>query len=331
MTNVKVGFIGVGGIASVHLKNISNIEHASIAAVCDISAERVKQVGEQYKANGYTDIDEMLKNESLDALFVCVPPFAHGDIEEKAAALGIHMMVEKPLGLNLENVTAKAKVIEESGIICATGYCLRYLDTVSKAKEYLQGKDIAMVRGHYITSFVQTPWYRSMAKSGGQLVEQSTHTLDLIRYLAGDVNTVYANMALRLLGDIPDIDIPDVTSVSITLESGAIGHLTSSFTQADHYTGIELLGRNFRVVLDNTTLHIIEKDKTISYKSTLDFYAAQDRAFIDAVRLNDKELVLAPYGEALKTLAVTLAANASNKTGEAIHLSEFMSALSCVN
>lgn len=328
MANVKVGFIGVGGIASVHLKNISSIEHATITAVCDISAERVKQAGDQYRANGYTNVDEMLDNESLDALFICVPPFAHGDIEEKAAARGIHMMVEKPLGLDLEIVAAKAKVIEEAGIICSTGYCLRYLDTVSKAKDYLRGKEIAMVRGHYITSFVQTPWYRLMNKSGGQLVEQSTHTLDLIRYLAGDVTTVYANMALQLMGDIPDIDIPDVTSVSMTLESGAIGHLASSFTQADHYTGIELLGRDFRVVLDNSTLHIIDKEKTISYKSSHDFYGEQDRAFIDAVRLNNQELVLAPYGEAVKTLAVTLAANASSKSGKAIHLSEFMSASS---
>lgn len=326
LENVRVGFIGVGGIAAVHLEHINQNEHATIVAVCDISTERVKQVGEQYGVKSYTDVDEMLGNEIIDALFVCVPPFAHGNIEEKAAARGIHLMVEKPLGLEMENVIAKAKAIKEAGIICASGYCLRYLDTISKAKEYLQDKQIAMVRGHYITSFVQTPWYRVMDKSGGQLVEQSTHTLDLIRYLAGDVNTVYANMALQVMGDIPDIDIPDVTSVNLTFASGAIGHLVSSFTQADHYSGLEILGRDFRVVLDNTTLHIIDKDTTISYKSKLDFYGEQDRAFIDAVRFSKKELVLAPYEEAVKTLAVTLAANTSSKTGQAIHLSEFMSA-----
>ncbi|PLR69170.1 Gfo/Idh/MocA family protein [Bacillus sp. UMB0893] len=331
MAKVKVGFIGVGGIASVHLKNLSLNEHAEIAAVCDLSEERVKEASQLYGAKGYTDIDLMLEKETMDALFICVPPFAHGFIEEKAASKGIHLMVEKPLGLELEGVAAKAKAIEQAGIICASGYCLRYLDTVQKAKEYLQDKEIAMVRGHYLTSFVLTPWYRNMDKSGGQLVEQSTHTLDLIRYLAGDVSTVYANMSLQVMNDVPEIDIPDVTSVSFTLETGAVGHLASSFIQADHNSGVELYGRDFRVVLDNTTLHIIEKNKTVTYKSSIDFYAEQDRAFIEAIRLKNKAFILAPYEEAYKTLGVTLAANESNKLGRAIHLKEFMSAAAGVH
>ncbi|MBA9026666.1 Gfo/Idh/MocA family protein [Peribacillus huizhouensis] len=323
MANVNVAFIGVGGIAAEHLKHINQNEHAKIVAVCDISADRVKQVGEQYGAKSYTDVDEMLGNEIIDALFVCVPPFAHGEIEEKAAQRGIHLLVEKPLGLEMGKVLAKQKAIEAAGIICGSGYCLRYLDTVKKAKDYLQDKQIAMIRGHYITSFVQTPWYREMDKSGGQIVEQSTHTLDLIRYLAGDVDTVYANMALQVMEDIPSIDIPDVTSVNLKLASGAIGHLASSFTQADHYSGIEILGRDFRLLLENTTLHIIEKERTTTFKSKVDFYKEQDDAFIEAVRLNRRDLLLAPYEEAVKTLAATLAANTSSETGQAIQMSQF--------
>jgi predicted dehydrogenase len=321
MSKVKVGFVGVGGIAGVHLENVSKNSHADIVAVCDIAEESAKKKGLQYNASAYTDLDEMLEKEILDAVFVCVPPFAHGDIEEKIVKRGIHLLVEKPLGLDLETVQKKAKIIKDSGVICGVGYCLRYLDTVAKAKEYLKDKSIAMVRGHYITSFVPTPWYREMNKSGGQLVEQSTHTLDLMRYLAGEIDNVYANMSLQVLSDIPNMDIPDVTSVNVTFKSGAVGHLDSSMIQVDHRSGIEILGRDFRVLIDGADLSIVEKDSTITYKSKVDFYQEQDRVFIEAVMKGDPNLLLSNYEDGAKTLAATLASNKSNEIGLPIKLS----------
>jgi len=321
MSKVKIGFVGVGGIAGVHLENVSKIDHAEIVAVCDIVEENAKKKGLEFNATAYTDLDAMLENEALDAVFVCVPPFAHGEIEEKIVKRGIHLLVEKPLGLDLETVQKKAKAIKESGAICGVGYCLRYLDTVAKAKDYLKDKTIAMVRGHYITSFVPTPWYREINKSGGQLVEQSTHTLDLMRYLAGDIDQVYANMRLQVLSDIPNIDIPDVTSVNVTFESGAVGHLDSSIIQFDHRSGIEILGKDFRVVIDGTNLTIAEKDYSNTYQSKVDFYLEQDRRFIEAVMKGDAELLLSSYDDGVKTLAATLAANKSNEVGLPITLS----------
>jgi predicted dehydrogenase len=321
MSKVKVGFVGVGGIAGVHLENVSKNIHAEIVAVCDIAEESAKKKGLQYNASAYTDIDEMLEKETLDAVFVCVPPFAHGDIEEKIVKRGIHLLVEKPLGLDIETVQKKAKIIKDSGVICGVGYCLRYLDTVAKAKEYLKDKSIAMVRGHYITSFVPTPWYREMNKSGGQLVEQSTHTLDLMRYLAGEIDNVYTNMSLQVLSDIPNMEIPDVTSVNVTFESGAVGHLDSSMIQFDHRSGVEILGRDFRILIDGVDLSIVEKDSTITYKSKVDFYQEQDRVFIEAVMKADPGLLLSNYEDGAKTLAVTLASNKSSEMGLPIKLS----------
>src|SRR5690625_1238685 len=245
MNKVKVGFIGVGGVATVHLNNVAQNEQAEIVAVCDISEEQVKKQGEAFQANMYVDFQEMLDQEELDAVFLSVPPFAHGDMEEKIVEKGIHLMVEKPVELSLEKALQKAEVIRQSGVINASGYCLRYLDTVQKAKDYLKDKKVAMVRGYYLTKFVHTPWYRIKSKSGGQLVEQSTHILDTMSYLAGDITQVNANMALQVMGDIENIDIPDVTSVNVMFASGAVGHLDSSFTQPDHRMGAEFLGRDF--------------------------------------------------------------------------------------
>ncbi|KIL40573.1 oxidoreductase [Gordoniibacillus kamchatkensis] len=312
---IRIGFVGVGGIASVHLKNLSQNENVKLAALCDIAEETVRRKAGEYGANAYTNADEMLEREQLDALFLCVPPFAHGDLEEKAADRGLHLFVEKPLGLDMDTVRRKAEAIRKAGIVNGSGYCLRYLDTVAKAKQYLQDKEIAMVRAHYITSFVQTPWWRDAAKSGGQLVEQSTHTVDLVRYLAGDVTKLYAGMELRVMQDIPGVNIPDVGTVSLTFASGAIGHVDTSFTQHDHRSGVEILGRDFRVVIDGTQLSIVERDKTVTYTSKVDFYREQDNAFVEALKSGRPELILSPYEDAMKTLEVTLAANDSARTG----------------
>lgn len=312
---LRIGFVGVGGIANVHLKNLSQNENVKLVALCDIAEETVRKKAGEYGAAAYTDADSMLELEQLDALFLCVPPFAHGELEQKAAARGLHLFVEKPLGLDMETVRGKAEAIRKAGIMSGSGYCLRYLDTVEKAKQYLQNKEIAMVRAHYITSFVQTPWWRESAKSGGQLVEQSTHTVDLVRYLAGDITKLYANMELMVMKDIPGLNIPDVGTVSLVFASGAIGHVDTSFTQHDHRTGIEILGRDFRVIIDGVNLSIVEKEKTVTYTSRMDFYKEQDNAFVEALVSNRPELILSPYADAMKTLEVTLAANESARTG----------------
>lgn len=320
MSNVKVGFVGVGGIAAVHLRNIAKNPDAAVVAVCDIAEENARRAGEEYGATAYTDFDTMLSSEKLDALFICVPPFAHGDMEEKAARLGIHLMVEKPLGLNMNSVEKKLEAIKDAGILCATGYCLRYLDTVAIAKEFLSGKEIAMVRGYYLTSFVKTPWFRQMEKSGGQLVEQATHIVDLMRYLAGDIVSVSADMNLHVLKDIQGMNIPDVSSINMTFATKAVGHLDCSLTQPDHRMGLEVLGNGFRVEVNGKDVTIIDGEKTTTYTSKVDFYEIQDHAFIDAVKTKNKDVILSSYENGLKTLHVTLAANRSNEKGEIVQL-----------
>ncbi|GAB6926078.1 hypothetical protein JCM10914A_00610 [Paenibacillus sp. JCM 10914] len=317
---IRAGVIGAGGMGAVHIKNLYENEFVQLSAICDVNAELAKQQAELYGADYYTDSSKMLEESTLDVLYVCIPPFCHGDIEEQAAAKGIHLMVEKPLGLDADSVRHKAKVIADSGIIAASGYCLRYLDTVAIAKEYLKDKKIGMVRAHYVTTPVPTPWWRKKELSGGQLVEQSTHTLDLVRYLCGDITQLYANMSLLLMNDIPDLDIPDVGAIQFVLDSGAVGHMQTGFIQFDHRSGIEIMGRDFRVILDGTTVSIVDKDKEIVYRSKSNFYRNLTNALIDAIRTGNRDLILATYEDGYKTLEATLAANTSAETGQPVKL-----------
>jgi len=93
MTRIKVGMIGTGGIAQAHLRQLPEFEDVELAAACDLVKERVEQAVRTYGGTAYSDYREMFANEKLDAVIVCVPPFAHADIEMLAAQRGIHMLV----------------------------------------------------------------------------------------------------------------------------------------------------------------------------------------------------------------------------------------------
>ncbi len=319
---LQVGFVGLGGIAREHLGIVSEFPKANIAAVCDIVQENAEKAAEQYGANAYTDFDILLECEQLDALFVCVPQFARADIEEKAAQRGIHLFVEKPLGIDMETVKKKAEVLHQSGVIVSTGYCLRYLDIIEKAKQYLVGKQIAMVRANRFDSMYGPLWWRDLSKSGGQLVDQVTHNIDMMMYLAGKIKKVSADMGLTIMKDVPGTTAPDVSSVNVVFESGAIGHIAASYIpQPDYRSSLEIMGNNFRVTIDGiATLTIVEKDQTISYKSNTLFYKEQDEAFLNAILTSDRSLILSSYEEAMNTLEVTLAANESAQTGLSVYL-----------
>lgn len=319
---LQVGFIGLGEIAKEHLRIVSEFPNARIAAVCDIVRGNAERAAELYGAKAYTDFDSLLELEKLDALFVCVPQFARAEIEEKAALRGIHLFVEKPLGIDMETVKKKAEVLLKSGVIVSTGYCLRYLDVLEIAKKYLSGKQIAMVRASRFDSLYGPLWWRDLSKSGGQLVDQVTHNIDMMLYLAGRIKKVSADMALTIMKDVPGTTAPDVSSVNFVFESGAVGHLDASFIpQPDYRSSLEIMGNNFRVTLDGiSTLTIMEKDQTIIHKSNTAFYKEQDEAFLNAILTGDRSLILAPYEEAMKTLEVTLAANESAQTGLSVFL-----------
>ncbi len=320
---VKIGFIGVGGMAEHHIHTLQKVAHATVTAVYDLNQSRSKEMAGKCGAVSYESSDSLMASGNVDALFICTPPFARDNIEETAAGKGIHILSEKPVGLDMKQSLQKEKAILASGIIHSSGYCLRYLDIVQKAKQYLAGKQIDLVMAKRFGDVPPIAWWTRMELSGGQLVEQSTHQLDLIRYLAGDFQEVHALHELRSIHKVdPQATAYDVGTVSFVLNSGAIGNITS--TCLAKYVGgnaVEFFGHNFYLSIDGVTLRIVDDEQDIMVKSKNDFYLLQDTAFVEAVRLGRQSLVLGSYSEAVATLAVTLAANDSAVERKSVKLS----------
>ena len=320
MEQIRIGFLGAGGMGQHHLKAVAQMPEVRVVAVCDISATMAEAAARRYKARSYQDHHDMLEKEDMDALYVAVPPFAHTDAELIAAKKGVHLFVEKPVALNLEKAREVSAAVSRAGIISASGYVLRYYQAPTLMRRFLADKTVAMIVVTRWGGVPGTPWWGVMSRSGGQLVEQTTHQVDLVRYITGrEVTSVYADYALRVMGQEEGWDIPDAYSLAMRLEDGTPVSLTTACTmrKGGGQSAISFLLDGYSVEMQVTKI-TTSPEALPSLDGEYGEEVDIDRAFIDAVRLNDRSLIRSDYADALKTLAVTLAANESARSGRPV-------------
>jgi len=325
---VKIGFIGCGGVQQKHMAAIAGIEGAKMVAFCDLKAELAGELAEKYGGKPFTDHKEMLKEE-LDAVWIALPPFAHGP-ELDVIEAGLPFFVEKPIGLDIELCKKIADAVEAKGLITSVGYMSRYRKGVQRAREILEDDPAAMAYGGWIgkTPSMDKPihqWWVVKEKSGGQLVEQATHTVDLVRYLFGEVEEVYSAATRGFVKDIPIYTIDDASLTTLKFRSGTIVTIYATCIANAGGVGVSLNIYAPRHTikfsgwaLDAEILAVDSKPETI--KGEGDIFRVEDEIFINAVRTGDASGILCDYADGLKTAEVTLAGNRSMETGEPIKL-----------
>jgi myo-inositol 2-dehydrogenase/D-chiro-inositol 1-dehydrogenase len=320
MNTVRVGFVGTGGIAQTHLEALSRIEGAQLVAFCDVDAARAESAAARFGGRAYTDYAQMLREEPLDALYVCVPPHAHGEVEQLAAERGTHLFVEKPVARTLECARAVDAAIQKAGILSAVGYHFRYYGATERARERLQGLPIGMAIGYWHGGMPGVPWWRQHALSGGQLVEQTTHIVDLARYLVGEIVEVFAYLAHGVAPlPYPDSDVSEAGVIAMRFANGAVGTITNTCmlnppgeVALKIYTPDRILEVSWGKLVET------EANRREEYSSRDNPYLNEDRAFIEAIRTGDASLIRSTYSDGVRTLAVTLAADESARTGKPV-------------
>ena len=321
MDKVKLGFIGTGGMAGAHMRNLKdNFEDVEFSAMCDISEDRAKQRAEEFGGNAYIDYRVMYDKEDLDAVYICTPPFAHGEQERIACEQGIAMFIEKPIHSELEPAIIINEDIERSGVITSVGYHWRYGGNAQNAKEMLDAQpQILGALGYWIGGMPGTPWWRVRAESGGQHVEQTTHIFDLARFLVGsDGKTVHGVAASGSMEHIENYDIDDISMVNIEFKNGAVANIVSSCAMEGFgRVHLEVFTRGLVVTVGGANeVNKGGETESLSNEGGQD----RDRVFIDAVKSGDSSKILSPYSDALETLRIMLAASTSFRTGKAVDL-----------
>lgn len=314
---LKIAFIGVGGIARNYRQSLQRLQRP-IAAVCDIDADRAAAIAAEENATAYTDHTEMLQKEKPDAAFICIPPGAHTAQVADAATAGAAVFVAKPVAQDIETARHARDTLTETGVINQVGYMARYSDIAAEAKARIGDRRLTMGIGRFLTRMgANHPWWGKFQISRGQMVEQTTHVFDMMRYFLGDVTSVHA-YGIKGVSSDGIADFEECTVCNLQFENGGVGNITSTCVARAHDNfATELIGDDLYLKLTHDLgLRGQISGEAVDYAGTEAGYFRQVEQFIAAVEANDQGAVLSCYADAVKTLAVTLAANRALETGQ---------------
>jgi myo-inositol 2-dehydrogenase/D-chiro-inositol 1-dehydrogenase len=319
MRKCRVGLVGAGNVAQRHARVLAGFDDVELAGVTDVVPEAAVRLADQYGCRVFGEVTSLVGAE-LDAAYVCVPPFAHGPAEEVVLSAGLPMFVEKPVAVDLETAEQIAAIVTQRGVLTAVGHHWRYLDVVEQARKLLAGRPVRMVSGSWWDKVPPVDWWSRRARSGGPIVEQAAHVLDLTRLLAGEVTEVAA------FGDgvppaVDGADIDSVTTAALRFADGAVGTLSSACVLGwKHCAGVEVVADHFALRVGENELVVRDGDREHRFPGDPEAARiAVDRAFVDAVRGIGSDIRV-PYAEAVRTHRLACAVAASAMMGRPVRL-----------
>ncbi|MGN7453351.1 Gfo/Idh/MocA family protein [Paenibacillus pasadenensis] len=322
---IKIGLFGTGGFGKMHADLLSAMDGVEISAICGSSQQKAESMARDYpNARGYGSVTEMLDDRRLDAAYVCVPPFAHAHIEESLVQRDIPFFVEKPLAADLETPTRIRKAVEEKKLLTSVGYHFRYMDGTARAQQLLEDRTVGMAIGYMMGNMPGVYWWRKQEGSGGQFVEQTTHIVDLLRYLLGDVDEVYAAFAGRFMHTKEDgVEVPDVGTVTLKMKSGAVATISNTcMLPMGHTAGLHVYTDTGVLEVSGTGLKEFAAGRTTEYASRSNPYELENKAFIHALRTGDASGILSTYSDAWRSQQAATAASLSASTNRPIKLQD---------
>ena len=333
MDEVKIAFIGCGGNAKGHMRRLIDLENARIVAVCDLDESRASEAADLTGGEMYTDFRRMLERDNLDAAYLSLPVFAHGAPEMAVVERGLPFLVEKPVARRMDTALEIEEAVKKADLITCVGYQLRYQGSTDIARRALAGKTVSMVEGRYWCGSGRGDaqrWTFQMEKSGGQLVEQATHTIDLMRFLLGEIEEVSARHTSRQLNQI---DCPDVHCVTFEFASGALGSLTTTWA----FDPLDWSNSNIlHVLYDQSMLYLARDTVSITERAEVQEDGETrarmqtrterapgpniDQVFVEAVSRDDGSVIRSDYSDAVRTLAACLGALEAGESRQSVRL-----------
>jgi predicted dehydrogenase len=314
-TRLRLGFFGTGWITARHLPILGRLGRTELVGIVSATAERSTALAATWGGAGYTDIERMLDDAAPDVAFVCLPPDRSAAACEALIRRGIPFLTEKPLGAVAADPERVARALAGTSLVTAVGYQWRGLDFLPRLRASLAERPAHLVMARWTGPTPGPAWWRHVAESGGQVVEQATHLYDLARSLLGEGTVVAAASARHARPAFPDADVDDAATAIVRFDGGTLASFTSSCLLPSGVVEFELIAEDRRSTIrlidrpdrPGYALTIEDEDGTTVQESTRDPYEVQAEAFLDAVRDRDPGRVLSSYADALLSDRLTRA------------------------
>lgn len=236
---LRYGVIGCAGMGSTHADALERIDDLTLVACADVVEANARQFADEYDCAWYTDHVEMIEDADLDAVSVCTPNGTHAEIVAEVADANAHVLCEKPLDVRRERVDRLIDACAEAGVKLGCIYQRRTLGEARLARDAVQSGAL----GELIVADVQVKWHRESPYyedtgwhgtadlDGGVLLTQALHGIDLLQWIAGDVDRVCAAMDTFH----HDIEVPDTAVLNLQFDDGAYGQVSATTAVQPQY------------------------------------------------------------------------------------------------
>jgi predicted dehydrogenase len=320
MKALRTAIIGCGHFARKHAARLAALEEISLVGFCDAVLESACAFNQEYaqgQGKVFPDYEQLFDGLELDLAYICLPPFAHANEVELACQHGVNLLIEKPIALEMDLARSMERQVRDSGIKCQVGFQFRFGKAALWLKRYLQQPQAqarGFMSGRYACNSLHSWWWRDKTKSGGQLVEQVIHILDLTRYFLGEPVKVFSMQENLFHRENEEYTVEDASATVIRFASGSLatisatngaipnrwdydwrfftGDLTADFSDANH------------AVFHNTAAPDLP---ATAIEAEDDLYLAETLDLVAAIRENRDPAV--PIEEGVRSLSLALAAS----------------------
>ena len=341
------GIVGCGMIANFHAKAIAEIENAKVVACTDSRFESAEKFAASQNCQAYKTVEEMVADPNVTVVTICTPSGAHMEPAVTAAKAGKHVIVEKPLEITLERCDAIIDACQETGVVCSAIFPSRFHEsskTLRKAVDENKFGQIALANA-YVKWYRTQEYYDSGAwrgtwklDGGGALMNQAIHSVDLLAWLMGDVESITAHTATLAH---QRIEVEDVAVAAVRFANGALGTIEASTAAYPGYLKkIEVYGSNGSAILEEEDIKVWDfADPSDDDKAMLESmagktetgggaadptaighhaHAEQFRDVLQAIETGSKPAIDGPEGR--RSVEIILAIYEAAETGQAVKL-----------
>lgn len=345
---LNIGVLGCGQISqAAHLDSIRRSKNANLYAICDVDEYLLEKMSFMYNPEKvYTNYDEMLKDPKLEAVVIGIADQFHVETAKKAILAGKHVLVEKPLGISIEEVEELNEIVKKSGLRLQVGNMKRFDPGIVAAKNFITDEmgEMLGLKAWYCDStyrYVVTDNVQPVIINGKNIKRPSgdpkadkeryymlghgSHLLDTARFLGGNIISVKAWITQKFGAYC--------WFITAEYENGFIGQLDLTIAvRMDWHEGFQVYGENGSIIgktynpwlLKSSDVEIF-KVKDASYHRPLGedahFYRLQIEDFSNSI-LNNEKSIGATIDDGIATMKAMIAVAQSVKTGKTVYLDQ---------
>ena len=271
MTAPRVGVVGAGTIGRTHLNAYRDAGAVPIA-VTDIDQAAAEAAANEFGLTVFPDAATMFREADLEAVSICTPPAGHADAAVLALDAGIPVLCEKPMARTVAECDAMIIAARRSGTLLTVGHCHRFQPQIEAMKSLIADGRIGTpltFRNRFSGPLdrVEARWFsRREVSGGGALMDTSVHSIDIFRYLIGEIDQIVAVTATTATERGPALEVEDSSVLAVRSTEWVLGVIEASWRTAPGEALVSVSGTQGRLDFDYDTsnLSLIAADGSVA-------------------------------------------------------------------